>query len=167
MTQENTETLPDPLKDVLFDISQAVEEWKQQNQSEQLKAKIFKLLDAQRDKLVFEMLGIESAYGRLEIRDGSVLIKAIPGIMEAQQDAVQAFISSVKLPRLTEPLRNSINKSLRYTFEETLEKEVKLKLAEIVNQQVQKLVGVITNSISASNYIQIQKLLVNPNNESP
>ena len=167
MTQENNEALPDPLKDVLFDISQVVEDWKQQNQGEQLRASIFKLLDAQRDKLVYHMLGIETAYGQLEIKDDSVLIKAIPGIMKAQQDAVQAFISSVKLPKLTGSLRNSVNESLRYRFEETLEKEVTAELVKIINQRVKDLTGEITKSISVSNYIQIQKLLVNPNEESP
>ena len=159
---EATQESINPLDQLLPAIASAVHQWKADNTTESIKLKVTHLLNKNSEEITKKLLGFTNNWGKLELdhcngRSGNSA--AGDFIRKTQQDAIEAWLSTVIMPNLTPALAKSLQKQAQREYDEILRNSVKQRVQAIAARDINTVVEKIIDSSGIDKFIQTTKLL--------
>lgn len=112
-----------PINDLLTTVLKSIDQWKEKNSEEALTQRVHNLLDANTETIVLKLLGFDNSWGKWELdhcngRSGESA--AGDYLRQVQQDAIQDWFKSVKLPEFSKSLSSVMKKELERGYKEYL-----------------------------------------------
>lgn len=159
---EATQKTVNPLDSLLPAIATAVNQWKANNTEESIRTKVTHLLEKHSNEITMKLLGFTDRWGKWELdhcngRSGNSA--AGDFIRKTQQDAIEAWLSTVIMPNLTPALAKSLQKQAQRAYDEILRNSVKQRVQAIAARDINTVVEKIIDSSGIDKFIQTTKLL--------
>lgn len=154
--------LVNPVDGVLEAIALAVAQWKEKNTEETIKKKVVDLLNKNSEEITLKLLGFNNRYGKWELdhcngRSGTSA--AGDYLTTMQQTAIQEWLQTVTMPKLSNAMKNRLSKDMQHDYEHTLHKVVREAVLRQAEVDAQALISKLTVSNQAENYLKVVKLL--------
>lgn len=154
-----------PIDQVLPAIAQAVAEWQTKNTEEVIKATVKRKLDQASEEITLKLLGFNNSWGKWELdhcngRAGESA--AGDFIKKVQQEAIQEWLTSVMLPKVTPQLASKLKAEAQREYADTLLSKVRQLARNKADADASNLINKIIESKDVDKYIKTMKLL-NPN----
>lgn len=150
----------------LSSIVEAMQTWEQANDPETLKKRVHDLLDKNAEELLKKLLGFDHRYRGWELdncngRGGESA--AGDYIKKVQQQAIQDWLSQVKLPKLTPTFLKKIEKQAQAQYENQISDDLYGRVREKADADLKQL---ISQAVSSNTFEKHQKTLalLNPGN---
>jgi len=140
----------------------AIKNWNEQNTPEKVTQDVFDTLNADKDKILAQLLGFSNRWGKWELdhcngRAGNSA--AGDFLREVQQQAVNEWLSTVAMPTLSSTQLNQIKSSCAAEYKDTFTKTIKRAVVARAEADAKDLVKQLSDSMSAENYIQLMTLI--------
>lgn len=151
-----------PLDQLLPAIATAVHQWKRDNTPEAITATVTRLLDKNSEEITKKLLGFTDTWGKWELdhcngRGGDSA--AGDFIRKTQQAAIEAWLSTVLMPKLTPALAKSLNKQAQCEYAERLRGMVKQRVYALADRDAEAIIAGLVESTGIDKFIQTTKLL--------
>lgn len=143
-------------------IAQAVTKWQEKNTPETIHAHVHQMLDKASKEVVMKLLGFNDSWGKWELdhcngRSGNS--PAGEFITKVQQSAVQDWLATVAMPKLTEELQASLVKQAQNEYEQRMSNAIREKARQLAEADAKTLVTALTQSQHINNYLAAMQLI--------
>ena len=154
--------LVNPVDGVLEAIALAVAQWKEENTEETIKKKVIDLLNKNSEEITLKLLGFNNRHGQWALdhcngRSGNSA--AGDYLTTIQQTAIQEWMQTVTMPKLSNAMKDKLSKDMRHDYEHTLHKVIREAVFRQAEVDAQALISKLTVSNQAENYLKVVKLL--------
>lgn len=154
--------LVNPVDGVLEAIATAVAQWKENNTEASIKKKVTDLLNKNSEELTMKLLGFNDRYNKWELdhcngRSGNSA--AGDYLRQVQQAAIQEWMKTATMPKLSDATVNRLKKEMQSDYEYQLLKSVRDAVSDQATADAKDIVAKLTVSNQAENYLKVVKLL--------
>lgn len=154
-----------PLDTILPIIGQAVEEWKQRNTPELIKAQVMKLLDKNAEEITMKLLGFDVRYGeswKLDHCNGrSGNSAAGDYIRQVQAEAIKEWLAKVELPVLSPTAIKKLEKEILNEYTSHIGRKTREKTIVAAQEALDSVVKNVIASNNLGSYMQMLSI-INP-----
>lgn len=143
-------------------IAEAVEDWRKNNSTANLKERVKKLLDNNSQEVTLKLLGFKNNWGRWELdhcngRSGESA--AGDFIRNTQSEAVNEWLATVCLPELDAKTKAKFKKEANTLYRECILRGLRKTVEQRAQEDLDKLLKVLTTSEQIDNYIKTMELI--------
>ena len=151
-----------PLDEVLSIMAEAVAEWKAVNTEKKLKKRVKDLLDKNSETITMKLLGFNDSWGKWELdhcngRSGESA--AGDYLKKVKQAAIQEWMESLELPKISPALKAKLGKQLKDEFENKVRYAARSFIEQKATQGTTKALEEITSSKNLDSYLKTISLL--------
>jgi len=151
-------------------IASAVAEWKKKHTKEMLTRQVTNLLDKASQEIVMKLLGFDIGYGKtweLDHCNGRAGNSAAGDYLrKAQSAAITEWLSTVKLPTLSEAEQKKLTAEMKHDYEYALKTAFSKLILAKAEADAAMLMNKLTASKQLDNYLAAMKLVSGEENAS-
>lgn len=149
-------------------IAQAVTKWQEKNTPETIRNYVHRMLDKASNEIVMKLLGFNDSWGKWELdhcngRSGNS--PAGEFITKVQQSAVQDWLATVTMPKLTKEVRARLEKQAQSEYEQHMRNAIREKARQLAEADAKTLVTALTQSQHINNYLAAMQLITQEGEE--
>ena len=153
-----------PIEKLLPTIAEGMQEWLTKNPTAVIKETVKKHLDSKVEDTIFRLLGFKTSWGHFEVdhcngRAGESA--AGDYLREAQKEAINEWLATVQLPKLSSKAENALRREAKEIYEDALFDKIRQLAFDAAKRDADILMKDITVVNHVDNYIKLMKL-VNP-----
>lgn len=157
----NLEAL-NPINDLLVTVLKSIDQWKEKNSEEALTQRVHKLLDSNAETIVLKLLGFDNRWNKWELdhcngRSGESA--AGDYLRQVQQDAIQDWLKSVKLPELSKSLSSVMKKELEADYKRYLSQYLYEYAREAADKTAKEIVESLFSQSKVDGMLKLQQLI--------
>lgn len=151
-----------PINDLLTTILKSIDQWKEKNSEEVLIQRVHKLLDANAETIVLKLLGFDNRWNKWEIdhcngRSGESAAGTY--LRQVQQEAIQDWLKSVKLPELNKSLSSAMKKKLEADYKHYLNQFLYEYAREEADKTAKEIVESLFSRSKVDGMFKLQQLI--------